>query len=76
MKLVINAAAARPATLTVLNGDDVIIEYSVYGPDVKSAIDKIFAERYIEAVYFVEPGAYAERFISYIANKYQGVEIL
>lgn len=76
MKLVINAAAARPATLTVLNGDDVVIEYSVYGPDLEAAIDKIFKERYIEAVYFVKHGAYAERFISYIANKYQGVEIL
>lgn len=76
MKLVINAAAARPTILTVLNGDDVIVERSVYGPDVEAAIDKIFSERYIEAVYFVESGAYAERFISYIANKYQGVEIL
>ena len=76
MKLVINAAAARPAILTILNGDTIVDEYSVYGPDLESVIDKIFAGCYIEAVYFVEQGAYAERFISYIANKYQGVEIL
>ena len=76
MKLIINAAATRPAILTVVNGDDVIVEYDVYGPDVEATIDRIFKERYIEAVQFVEHGAYAERFISYIANKYQGVEVI
>lgn len=76
MKLIINAAAARPTTLTVVNGDEIIIEYLVYGPDVENAIDRVFKERYIEAVQFVEHGAYAERFISYIANKYQGVEVI
>lgn len=76
MKLIINAAAVRPTTLTVVNGDEIIIEYLVYGPDVENAIDRVFKERYIEAVQFVEHGAYAERFISYIANKYQGVEVI
>ena len=76
MKLIINAAATRPAILTVVNGDDVVIEYDVYGPNIEATIDRIFKERYIEAVQFVEPGAYEERFISYIANKYQGVEVI
>lgn len=76
MKLVINAAATRPAILTVLNGDETIVEYTVYGPDIEAMIDKIFQERYIEAVQFTEHGAYTERFISYIANKYQSVEVI
>jgi len=76
MKLVINAAAASPTTLTVVNGDDVIVEYKVFGPAVKKTIDEIFKERYIEAVQFINNGAYAEQFAEYIVDKYQGVEVI
>ena len=76
MKLVVNAVAAKPAILTVVNGDDIVVEYEVFGPSIENTIDEIFKERYIEAVQFVNNGAYAERFISYIVNKYQGVEVL
>lgn len=76
MKLIINAAATRPAILTVVNGDDIIKEYTVFGPELENTIDEIFQEWYIAAVQFVEHGSYTERFISYIANKYNNVEVI
>lgn len=76
MKLIISATPTSPAHLTIVNGNEIIIEYEIYGMDLEDTIDKIFKERYIEAVQFIEHGKYTERFIDYIANKYQGVEII
>lgn len=76
MKLIISATPTTPAHLTVVNGSEIIVEYEVYGQNLEEAIDTVFQERYIEAVQFIEHGSYIERFASYIANKYQGVEIL
>ncbi len=76
MKLVISAGPVRPANLTVINGDAVIITYQVYGGDIKQTIDRIFKERYIEAVHFEIENEYTQKFIDYIEEKYKGVEIL
>lgn len=76
MKLVINAGPVRPAILTVVNGDETIYTTQVYGGDVRVAIDRIFKEKYIEAVQFTEKNDYTQKFIDYIEDKYQGVEIL
>jgi hypothetical protein len=75
MKLIINASPARTTVLTVVNGDDVIAEYNVFGSNVKSKIDQIFQGRYIEAVHFIHSDAYNQKFMDYIENNYQNVEV-
>ena len=76
MKLVIQTSAVAPSILTVVNGDDVIYTVQVYGGDLKSAIDRIFKEKYIEAVQFAEHNDYTQKFEDYIEENYEGVELL
>lgn len=76
MKLVIEINSVDKSCLTVFNGDSIVCVYEAYGKDLKNTIDKIFKERYIEAVYFNNKNAYAQKFIDYIEENYKGVEIL
>jgi len=75
VKLIINAGPVKPAILTVVNGDDVIATTQVYGGSLKSAIDRIFKERYIEAVEFTEHNDYTDKFKKHIEDNYELVEV-
>ena len=76
MKLIISTGPVRPTSLTVVDGDDIIIQKKVWRGDVEKIIDEIFKTRYIEAVQFVEKNKYTEKLIDYVETTYKGVEIL
>ena len=76
MKLIISTGPVRPTSLTVVDGDDIIIQKKVWRGDVEKTIDEIFKTRYIEAVQFVEKNKYTEKLIDYVETTYKGVEIL
>ena len=75
MKLIIQTSAVAPSVLTVVNGDDVIQTIQVYGGDLKSTIDRIFKEKYIESVQFAEHNDYTKKFEDYIIETHEGVMI-
>lgn len=76
MKLIISAGPVRPTNLTVVDGNDIIVQKKVWHGDVKKSIDEIFKTRYIEAVQFIEKNKYTEKLIDYVETTYKGVEIL
>ena len=76
MKLIISTGPVRPTSLTVVDGDDIILQKKVWRGDVEKTIDEIFKTRYIEAVQFVEKNKYTEKLIDYVETTYKGVEIL
>ena len=76
MKLIINARPESFSNLSVVNGQDVIASYSVSGMEIEKTINKIFDERYIEAIQVVGPKSYTQKFVDYITMNHLGVEVL
>lgn len=76
MKLIINARPESFASLSVVNGQDIIASYSVSGIEIEKTIDKIFDERYIEAVQVTGPKSYTQKFINHITLSHPKVEVL
>ena len=76
MRLIISATPFDAATISVANGDDIITSSRVFGPQIKENIDQAFSNYYIEAVQVIEHTAYTQKFIDYIEEKYQNVEVI
>ena len=76
MKLIISATPFDAATISVVNGDDVIASKRVFGPQIKESIDEAFSNYYIEAVQMVEHTVYTQKFVDYIEEKYKNVEVI
>lgn len=75
MKLVIQARAAAPSTLIVIDGNKVVQITQAYGPELKQKIDTIFEEKYIESVQFTEHNSYTKKFEDYIMDTHEGIMV-